>query len=416
MGRRKVKSILENGRNMTLMKGETRRKDGMYIYSYTDKDHKRRFLSSSTLVGLRKKEAELDRDRIEHIRTDKSRMSLNEAHVEWRNTITVEETTASNYDWIYQAYTEKVFGKKPIGDITEYDVIKYYKNLLTEKHLSVATVDNLQTVLQQVFIYAVKCDYIRKNVCEGIMKPLKKQYKKSKEVVALSQAEQARLLSYLKTYDEEHNSHWYPLFAFMMTTGLRVGETAGLQWEDIELDEETVTGTINIRHNLVYYKNFDERHMKWSIHPPKSIAGKRSFKLSNIAVEALLMQKKLNLSYKGEPIDGFKNFVFVNKQGLQFQQGPINRTLSRIITAANIDAMEKNENGGNIVIIRPISSHALRRTFITRCAEAGLNIKVTMKMVGHSDMRTTMDIYTMVGKDWEADEIDKYNKHMGDKM
>ncbi len=53
--------------------------------------------------------------------------------------------------------------------------------------------------------------------------------------------------------------------------------------------------------------------------------------------------------------------------------------------------------------------HDLRHTFVTRCAESGINIKVAQKLAGHSDIKTTLDIYTHVATDFERSEFEKFN-------
>lgn len=53
--------------------------------------------------------------------------------------------------------------------------------------------------------------------------------------------------------------------------------------------------------------------------------------------------------------------------------------------------------------------HDLRHTFVTRCAECGINIKVAQRLAGHSDINTTLQIYTHVTTDFERSEFEKFN-------
>lgn len=53
--------------------------------------------------------------------------------------------------------------------------------------------------------------------------------------------------------------------------------------------------------------------------------------------------------------------------------------------------------------------HDLRHTFITRCAESGINISVCQKLVGHSDITTTLKIYTHITNEFERREFTKFN-------
>jgi len=415
------RTVTVNGRAIVLQKHESTRTNGnktIFVYQIMGENGHRVQFTSTTIEGLREKEKILQQDMFRHLDTSARNMLLNDVYKEWFRTITVRETTESNYQFAYNSYCKDSLGKKKIRDIKVGDVVALYKNLLNERHLSINTIDGLHTVVQQVFLYAIKQDYIYKNPCDGVMKKLKQGKKKEKGQV-LSQAEEARFLEYLKVYDEENHSNWYPFFAVMLFTGLRMGEMAGLQWDDIDFER----GIITIQHNLVYYRdrNGDEQtemktavKMRKNIHLPKTESGYRTFKLSNSALEALKMQKDKGV--KSEvTIAGFNKFVFVNRFGNSVHQGTINKNMKRIITYANIDADERNERGENIPIIPNISSHALRRTFITRCAEAGVNVAVTAKLVGHNDIRTTIEYYTVVREDWQNDELDKLDEYMHSK-
>ena len=45
------------------------------------------------------------------------------------------------------------------------------------------------------------------------------------------------------------------------------------------------------------------------------------------------------------------------------------------------------------VLLPHFSCHNLRHTFTTRLVEAGTNIKVAQTVLGHRDIKTTLDIY-----------------------
>ena len=64
---------------------------------------------------------------------------------------------------------------------------------------------------------------------------------------ALTVPEQELFLNFLKT--NAKYKHWYPVFATMLGTGMRVGEAVGLRWCDVSFEENL----ISINHTLVYY-------------------------------------------------------------------------------------------------------------------------------------------------------------------
>ena len=55
--------------------------------------------------------------------------------------------------------------------------------------------------------------------------------------------------------------------------------------------------------------------------------------------------------------------------------------------------------------------HDLRHTFITRCAESGINVNVTQSLAGHSDIKMTLRIYTHVSEDFKKIEYEKFKLH-----
>ena len=56
--------------------------------------------------------------------------------------------------------------------------------------------------------------------------------------------------------------------------------------------------------------------------------------------------------------------------------------------------------------------HMLRHTFCTRCAEAGLDIKVLQMIMGHSDISITMNIYNHVDAARVQNEMKKLENVM----
>lgn len=52
--------------------------------------------------------------------------------------------------------------------------------------------------------------------------------------------------------------------------------------------------------------------------------------------------------------------------------------------------------------------HDLRHTFITRCAESGININVTQNLVGHKTLNTTLSVYTHISIDFARSEFAKF--------
>ena len=55
------------------------------------------------------------------------------------------------------------------------------------------------------------------------------------------------------------------------------------------------------------------------------------------------------------------------------------------------------------------SFHSIRHSYATRLFELDIPIKTVQSLMGHSDMDTTMNIYTHVMQDKKMEIIDKLN-------
>ena len=107
-------------------------------------------------------------------------------------------------------------------------------------------------------------------------------------------------------------------------------------------------------------------------------------------------------------VDGYTDFIFVNRFGHPQHQGTLNKALKRIIRDCNDDQFLRNKTP--TVLLPYFSCHILRHSFTTRMCEAGVNIKAIQSMLGHSDVSITLNIYTDATKDLMIKEITGLNE------
>lgn len=112
-------------------------------------------------------------------------------------------------------------------------------------------------------------------------------------------------------------------------------------------------------------------------------------------------------------VDGYTDFIFINRFGNVQHQGTLNKALRRIIRDCNDEQLAKNRK--DIVLLPRFSCHSLRHTFTTRLVEAGVNLKVIQDALGHKDFSTTMDVYTDVTKELRQREFDNLQDKMNQK-
>ena len=267
---------------------------------------------------------------------------------------------------------------------------------------------------------AVDDDYIRNNPSNNVLKELKQSHCfQTEKRRALIRPEQELFLNYLK--NSPTAKYWYPVFAVMVGTGLRVGELTGLRWCDIDLEE----GIIDVNHTLVYYDHRTEgegnkRGCYFNINTTKTAAGRRKVPMLGFVKEAFIMEKErqelLDLHCEAT-IDGYTDFIFINRFGQPQQQSTLNKAIRRIIRDCNDEQLLKDENAE--VLLPHFSCHSLRHTFTTRMCEAGVNVKVIQDTLGHKDISTTLNIYTDFTKELRKSEfegLDSYFKNEYNKV
>ena len=393
----------KDNKRRVLKEGEYQRSSGTYEFKWRDKRGNRHSISAVTLEELREKELDVLRDVLDGVKVDKNNLTVNDLYNSWIQLKRgLKENTFSNYKYMYKMFVEPDFGKNRITDLKRSDVRGFYNFLAEEKHVQINTIDSIHTVLHQVLEIAVEDDYLRYNPSDNALKELKKAVNFEVEKRrALTVSEQEIFEAFLRKKGQYHR--WYPVFTVMLWTGMRVGEITGLRWCDIDLEE----GSINVNHTLVYFDKRAEERCTFAINTTKTKAGERSIPMLPKVKEAFLMEKEYQreCGVKSESVvDGYQDFIFVNRFGNVQHQGTLNKALRRIIRDCNFEILDKS-NQEDAIILPKFSNHSLRHTFTTRMCEAGVNIKAMQEILGHADAETTMDIYAEATKELKKSEL-----------
>ena len=270
---------------------------------------------------------------------------------------------------MYTQFVAESIGKLLVRELKRSDIKRFYNMLADDRKLKIATIDNIHTVLHQVLQLAVEDNYVRNNVSDNLLKELKQSHHFEEDHKrALTVPEQELFLEFLKSEKTQYH-HWYPIFAVMVGTGMRVGEICGSRWQDIDME----TGLKEAFQTEKEYQNYNDL--------------------------------KCNVS-----VDGFTDFIFINRFGKLQHQGTLNKALKRIIRDCNDMQLLKKKK--NPVLLPNLSCHSLRHTFITRLVEAGVNIKVIQELCGHTRSDVTLDIYTTVTKELKQREFGNFEEKL----
>ena len=396
-----------------LKEGEYQRPNGSYEYKWRDNRGTRHSVYAETLEKLREKELDVLRDTIIGISIDNKKITINDLYNRWKKLKKgLKDNTFSNYKYSYEQFVEPEFGKIKLTDLKRTDVRAFYNYLADELHIKVNSIDCIHTVLHQVLELAVEDDYLRYNPSDNALKELKRAHNRDDDKRrALTLEEQQIFEDFLAS--SPRYAHWQPIFTVMLWTGMRVGELTGLRWEDVDFDENT----ISVNHTLVYFSKGKQNGCTFAVNTPKTEAGKRTIPMLPKVKEAFLIEKVFQEEagiYCKAKVDGFSNFIFVNRFGNVQYHGTLNKALKRIIRDCNYKQLDKS-SGKEVTTLPNFSNHSLRHTFTTRMCEAGVNIKAMQDILGHADVKTTLGIYADATKDLKSKEmigLEEYFKHL----
>ena len=359
----------EDAKGRILKDNESVMPDGRYRYQYVDSFGKRKAIYSWKLVptdkipdgkrpdlSLREKIKQVQKDVNDGIRVDK-RKTINDIFDLWISLkLNLKDNTKQNYIYMYQQFVAPDFGKKRVSGIKKSDVRRFYNTLVDERGLKINTLDSIHTVLHPVLEVGVEDGYLRNNPSDNVLREIKQSHNYDTEKKkALTVEEQNLFLNYLR--NNEIYGHWYPIFAVMTGTGLRVGEVTGLRWCDVDLKD----GTISVNHTLVYYQHRDEKGCYFSVNTPKTKAGVRTVPILDSVKHAFLEEKKWRMANGircNVSVDGYTDFVFVNRFGNVQHQGTLNKALRRIIRDCNNEQLASGQK--NPVLLPRFSCHTLR--------------------------------------------------------
>ncbi len=170
------------------------------------------------------------------------------------------------------------------------------------------------------------------------------------------------------------------------------GECLGLRWDDLDFEKRI----ISVNHSIVYRYSTQKKDTMISVSLPKTKAGIRTIPMLDIVKDAFDIEKE-EQAVTGENtqvIDGMRGFIFCNRFKKVHNPQSVNDTIRRICKNYNAEeVLNAKKEGREPIILPDFSCHHLRHTFCTRLCETETNLKVIQDIMGHRDIKTTMNIY-----------------------
>ncbi|MEG0340416.1 MAG: site-specific integrase [Oscillospiraceae bacterium] len=278
---------------------------------------------------------------------------------------TLQHNTVAGYNTaLHQA--QKYFADNLISKTSSKDVEKYlldYSLIRFKGDAPAAkTVRNRLLLLNMIFDFAIKEGIISYNPAAVVRVP--KNLEKHTRAFPTT--------SDISAVIENVNAPFGLFFFLALYTGCRRGELLALQWKDINFDEREISV-----YKSVYF-NGDRPFIK----KPKTEKGTRKIILLDKAYYALINRR-------GKP----DAYVLGNEKGELLKYKQILNLISKYRTISHTT----------------VCAHSLRHYFCSECFEGGLDVKITQLLMGHSDVSTTLNIYTHIRQKTLLREARKLN-------
>ena len=372
-----------DSKNRILKTGENQRKDGTYAYTYKGKDGKKKFLYSPRLEetdptpkgkrykkALRTLEKELLRDQFDGIDSTGQKMKLWQLY-EKHNALkpNVRKKTENGRKQLLDLLKSDTLGNMAIDKIKPSDT-KEWVIRMSGKY-AYQTIKNYKRSLTACFYTALNDDLVRKNPFTWNLTDVLQNDTEPK--APLSDEQVKNLLSFVRM--DKVYQRYYNAITVLLNTGLRISELCGLTVSDIDFEK----GFISVNHQLVHDKD------GYSITEPKTDSGIRDIPMTESVKQAL--QNEIKNRTKAEPIvvDGYSNFIFLNKKGFPMYASGYSVAFSNMVKKYN-----KYHKGNELPEITP---HTLRHTFCTNMANKKMTPNTLQYVMGHKNITMTLGYY-----------------------
>lgn len=298
----------------------------------------------------------------------------------------VESTTVDKTMGYFRNHILPEFGKRPIDSITYLDC----KQFMTKMAKKLKSSRKILFYFSRILKEAVQMDLIAKNPMTGIELPSEKknQFEHENEVFKENYYDREELAEFLACCKKDLSPLKYTAFHLLAHSGLRKGELFALTWADINF--ETAVLRVN---KAVGYSKARGLHIKNTKTSKPRVVDLDEETLNLLKEWAELQRAELSKA-RLKPKSDNKQLLFQNIHNELMHPSKTSRWIR--------DVQKKNN-------LREISTHGLRHTHCSLLFESGFFTPAqVMERLGHTDLETTMKIYTHVTRQSLANSTKNY--------
>lgn len=295
----------------------------------------------------------------------------------------------------------RFIGNKKVKDVKSLDIDKIIvelsrKNPNTNKPMAKKTLQGLINTLIRILDLAVENDIITKNPAAKKKKKIPRSAP-TKKVECISEETQ-KLIPLV-----QHRAQ--PAAMIMLFCGLRTGEVLALQWNDIDFERKIISVTKSVQRvgpNLYQVK-----------------LGTKNSKSRVITIPECLSIFLSKLKTKTNPIDS--DYINCQTDGRLHTPSSWKSVWKSYNTQLNFAKYKQLYPNNDVSIFSPegtpkvlenVNAHQLRHTYATMLYKSEVDLLTASSLLGHSDVKLTLSIYTHLDEKYKQINISKLNDYI----
>lgn len=296
---------------------------------------------------------------------------------------TVKESTYATTLRIIDNHIKKDLGNYRLNKLT----VAICQNAVNEwAKMSPKVFGRYARYTAKILDYAIKLELITSNPMKKVILP-----KVKREAKEFTNFYTKKELNDFLFWAKDYSFRAYVFFKLLAYSGLRKGEALALTWNEIDFKEGTLrvekTLTTGIANTVI-------------VSTPKTRSSIRTIWLEEPILHDLLQWKKVqrqNLFFIDENVYNREQLVFATSNNTPCQLADPSQWN---------DAITKKHH------LRRITVHGFRHTHASLLFEAGVSMQDVKERLGHSSIKTTMDIYTHVTNARKKETSIKFSSYM----